>query len=355
MDPAKLVPQPDAISVPYGWFQGLLLLTFVLHLLMMNTMLGSSIIALATELGGRDDKPRLNKVISRKLPYTIAFTVNFGVAPLLFLQVLYGHFIYCSSVLMAVYWLSVVALLIVAYYCAYLYDFKFDELAGSRAIFIAITTILLLLIGFFFSNNMTFMQRPEAWTRYFSNPRGTLLNLSDKTLYPRYLHFVTASVAVAGLFQAILAKRRLDRGDVGARWNLEKGMRWFSGATLVQMLIGLWFLMSLPPDKRQLFLGDSGYATALLIIGVCVALAVLVLGHKGLVWPSAAALLAAIVPMTLMRDALRRAYLAPYFSLSDLKVTGHYSPLIAFLIVFVIGVTVIGYMLKLAAAAGKEA
>ena len=40
MDPALLVPHPEAIPVPYGWFQALLLLTFVLHLLVMNTMLG---------------------------------------------------------------------------------------------------------------------------------------------------------------------------------------------------------------------------------------------------------------------------------------------------------------------------
>ena len=50
MDPARLIPAPDPLPVPWGWFQVLLLLTFVLHLLFMNTMLGTGIIALVSHL-----------------------------------------------------------------------------------------------------------------------------------------------------------------------------------------------------------------------------------------------------------------------------------------------------------------
>ena len=40
---------------------------------------------------------------------------------MLFLQVLHGNLIYTSSILMGVYWLSVIGLFILAYYRAYLY------------------------------------------------------------------------------------------------------------------------------------------------------------------------------------------------------------------------------------------
>ena len=33
MDPALLIPSPDAIPAPWGWFQALLLLTFFCHIL----------------------------------------------------------------------------------------------------------------------------------------------------------------------------------------------------------------------------------------------------------------------------------------------------------------------------------
>ena len=354
MDPAALIPQPDVLQVHWGWFQALLIVTFLLHLLLMNVMLGSSLIALFSELGAPVQTERVNKEISGNLPFTIAFTVNFGVAPLLFLQVLYGHFMYTSSILMAVYWLSVIALLITAYYCAYIYSYKFTSLQGSRTIFIALSTVLLLLVGFFFTNNMTMMVQPATWVRYFNNASGTLLNLADPMLWPRYLHFVIASIAVAGLYKSVRAALRRNADADHRRLDISSGLRWFSAATVLQILVGFWFLFSLPENKTQLFIGANVYATLLLVIGLVGALMALVFSLQNRLWPTIAMTLATILVMVLMRDALRRAYLSPYFSLSDLQVVPQYSPLIAFLITFVVGFGVVAYMLKLAATAGRE-
>jgi hypothetical protein len=106
-------------------------LTFVLHLLFVNTMLGTGIIALVSHLKKPKTDLPVSADISKKLPYTIAFTVNMA-TPLLFLQVLYGHFFYVSSVLMAVYWILIIALLLIAYHSAYIYDFKYAALGGPR-------------------------------------------------------------------------------------------------------------------------------------------------------------------------------------------------------------------------------
>ena len=89
MDVSNLVPTPDSISVHWGWFEGLLLFTFVLHLLFMNTMVGTAFIALVSHLrkqGAEEEATQRN--VASKLPYIIAFTVNLGVAPFLFFQVL---------------------------------------------------------------------------------------------------------------------------------------------------------------------------------------------------------------------------------------------------------------------------
>jgi len=120
MDPASLVPTPDAIPVPWGFFEFLLILTFFAHILLMNAMIGTAFIAMVREIRTPLTAPPPCRDIAGKLPYTIAFAVNFGVAPLLFLQVLYGHFMYTSSILMAAYWLSIIGMLILAYYSAYL-------------------------------------------------------------------------------------------------------------------------------------------------------------------------------------------------------------------------------------------
>jgi hypothetical protein len=217
MDPTRLIPQALPIPVDWGWFYLFQVLTFIIHILVMNVMLGAAIIALVHHLRGKRETDPLTKTVSVKLPFTIAFAVNFGVAPLLFMQVLYGQFLYTSSVLMAVYWLAVVGLVIAAYGSAYIYDFRYTSLGGLKTVFIGLTALCLLATAFIFTNNMTLMLSPEAWSEYFDNPGGPILNLSDPTVLPRYLHIVASSTALGGLALALLYSRRKDDAQ-SAHW-----------------------------------------------------------------------------------------------------------------------------------------
>ena len=317
----------------------------------MNAMLGSGIITLIREFHANETTEKYNREISLKLPYTVAFTVNIGVAPLLFLQVLYGHFIYTSSILMAVYWICVIPVLILAYYSAYIYDFKYEALGEARKIFIAICVILLLWTGLMFSSNMVLMIQPELWTVYFNNPFGTFLNLSDPMVLPRFLHFVFASIALGGLFQAIIWKIKTRGKDAAA---IKSGLNWFSGATGIQFVVGIWFLLSLPKDKMLLFMGESTAATFVLVLGIAAAVASMASAGRAKVWMTTGLAIGTVSVMTIARDILRSAYLKPYFSLSDLKIVPEYSPMVLFLVSFAAGIGIIIYMVKIAVS-GKEA
>jgi len=354
MNPAALIPTPDALSVPWGWFYVLLMLTFLLHILVMNVMLGGGIIALISSFIGGEQNTLMDKEFGYKWPYTIAFAVNMGVAPLLFIQVLYGQFIYSSSVLMAVWWFSIFGLLILAYYGAYIYDFKFEALGSPRIFMLEFSVLILLFVGFMFSNNMTLMLQPEKWLAYFDNGGGTLLNLSDPSLYPRYLHFVVGSVAVAGLFLALVGHFRFTKSSINPEVLIEKGMNYFTYATAVQIFIGFWFLLALPKKVMMVFMGGSSYGTILLLLGIILAFVALYSGYKKQVILSSVITLVTLIMMIFMRDLVRIAYLKPYFQLSDLIVEPQYSPLIFFLVVFAIGLVMIGYMLKLAFGCRKE-
>ena len=131
MQPIDLIPVPDAVPVAWGWFQVLLTVTFVLHVIFMNFMLGGSVIALIACLHG-GDRSGVAGWLGGKLPFSVAFAVNAGVAPLLFVQVLYGHFVYSSSVMMAAAWFAIIPLLIVAYYGMYLFNYKFRTSCRRR-------------------------------------------------------------------------------------------------------------------------------------------------------------------------------------------------------------------------------
>ena len=356
MDPSSLVPVADAIPVPWGWHYVLLLVTFVLHLLFMNTMLGTGVIAFVEEFrktdGGAPES--LSESLAHKLTYVIAFTVNLGVAPLLFLQVLYGQFIYVSSVLLAVYWISVVFLVIAAYYLAYIYNFRYQRLAASRKWVIGGAVALLLVVGFIFTNNMTLMLRPDVWQGYFDAPGGTILNWSDPTRFPRYLHFMVASLAVGGLFVAHLARYGTSGSEEERQRRLNLGMQWFTYATLAQIVIGIWFLISLKREVMLQFMGGETLYTMVLLLGIAGAMVLLVFGFQRRPASAGIALVGTIAVMAVMRDFVRAGYLEPYFTLSDLRLDPEYSPLILFLVVFVAGMGMVWYLLRLAAKTGKE-
>lgn len=353
MDVSALVPTPDAIPVSWGWFSFLLLLTFFLHILFMNAMLGGGIIALISSLSRNKKTQEIAREISYKWPYTIALAVNMGVAPLLFLQVIFGHFIYTSSILMAAWWLSIILLLIIAYYSAYIYDFRFVPLGNLRIVPLAVTVILLLTIAFLFTNNMTLMLQPDRWTAYFANRSGTLLNLSDPIMLPRFLHFVTGSVAVAGLYLVAIGRFRFARTPMEDML-IAKGLRYFIHATILQACLGLWFLFALPSGIRTLFLGASGFGTLLLLSGLTLAGAALYFALKKYIYPTLASTLLLLIVMILMRDLLRSAYLKPHFSPADLTVVPQYSPMVFFFAVLIAGLFLILYMIKLAFKCRKE-
>ena len=352
MNPSDLVPMAEAIPAHWIWFKILLLLTFVLHILFMNVLLGGSLLSF---WGNIRPAPETDPApdLSKRLPVVTAMTINLGVAPLLFLQVIYGNYIYVSSVLGAVYWLSIIGLVMLAYYGLYLYAFKYENMGGRRSLLSGLVALCLLLVAFFFVNNMTLMVQPAKWTAYFKNPGGTVVNWGDPTLFPRYLHFVVASVAVAGLFTALAAHLKTKGRTEEGRARVRRGMRTFGWASVVQIFMGLWLLISLPKEIMLLFMGDSAYATILLLLGLAAAAAVLVAGFKEMVIPAVAAIVSTVAFMALMRDVVRDAYLRPFHDLSKLEVVSQVSPFILFLATFVVGLAVVGYMLKLFLTADK--
>ena len=359
MNPFDLIPIPDPIPAPGILFRILLNGFFMIHILLINIMVGSTIITLISSLKG-NKAISLQKDVAQKLPVVVALAVNMGVVPLLFLQLLYGQFIYVSSTLMAVFWISTIALLIIAYTNIYYYKLLFDVLSvGYRRFFIGSAALLFLMIGFILSNNMTLMLNPTSWFGYFNRPDGLLLNPEDSFLLPRYLPFMIASTAIGGLFIAIIwtLKKKNGVGQDGladADANIQRGMRWFTGATLIQIIVGFWFQMSLPKEVMSLFLGSSTLETTVFIIALILVVQTLYYGIRSRVWSATASVTLLIAAMTLMRDMVRTAYLSPYFDIRELTVVQENGPMILFFMSLALVSAAIIFVIRLALSSGNE-
>lgn len=323
MNPASLIPAVTPIPVHWAFIDVLLVLTFTVHILFMNAVFGGGVIALFNAAG--EGEP-LARNLSRKLPTVLALTINFGVSPLLFLQTNYGNFDYTGSVLMGGWWLIVIPFLLLAYYGLYVYDFKYSGLRSGRPVTLALSLAFMVYIAFMFSNNMTIMLRPDVWVEYFNNANGLVLNLKDPAMYPRFLHFMVGALAVGGMFVALVGHRQ------GKERFIATGMKWFVRATMVNVMLGLWFLMALPQRVMVQFMGGNILATGALLISICGAGAIFYFGSKRAVIPSALATVFTVLFMATTRHFVRKLYLAPYFSVQDIPVTGQYGPMIMFLI-----------------------
>ncbi len=341
-----LIPQPDTIPVSWGWFQFLLLITFPLHLLAMNAMLGGLAIGIVQHMKGGVLQKQLAHRLAVVLPLVIAFVVNFGVAPLLFVQVLYGQFLYSSSILMGTFWILIVPMLIVAYYGAYLYDFRFTRL-GSAGPWVAVLSFLLLLvIGFFFTNNMLLMATPEHFGEYFIHKSGTLLLSDQAGFWPRFLHMLLGSLAIGGLFVALVGRFRKSANPDLAKHAEQVGLTSFLVLTSVNILIGILYLLSLPKELMMLFMGNNIGATIAFCAALLLAAGALFSAVRRRFLLTLYHALGLVLFMTFMRSWLRSAYLKDVFTLKELQVVPQYSPMIFFFATLFIGIICLVWLVK---------
>lgn len=341
-----MIPTPDSISVPWEYFQFFLMLTFPLHLFFMNALIGSTAVAAYTHLRGDDQSKALAHELAKVIPLLVALAVNFGVAPLLFVQVLYGHLFYSSSILLGFFWIMIVPLLLIAYYATYWYDFKFFSLGRSGVLLLLFAWLVFLGIGFVFSNNMTLMLVPDTWRAYLANSSGTLLNTGELTLWPRYLHFMVGGSAIGGLFVALYG-RYLARNNPTVGGKAEAlGLKLFFSLSLGQIIVGVWFLLRLPREQMLLFMGHNGLATAIFIAALVLVFITLISAWRKILYTTALCAAALIYLMAFMRDFLRTGYLKGIFSVDQLQVRPEYSPLVFFLVTLFVGLGLIGWMVK---------
>ncbi len=353
MNPVNLFPQADLLTAHWGWFQFFLILTFPLHLLAMNALLGTAFAAFVAHFMPGQKYRQLSHAMAKLLPFLVAFTVNFGVAPLLFVNVLYGQAFYTSSVLMGIFWLAIIPLIIIAYYAAYIYDFSFKDLGDAGRWLLLLILIILFIIGFIFTNNMSMMLVPATWERWFTVASGTLLNLADPTLWPRYLHMITGGLAVGGLFVALYATIALHYDRPVLEVGVTYGIRIFTWMTALQLLVGTWYLLALPTQIRDLFIGGDLIATTLMAVGVLLSIVVLILGYQQKVVLTTILIVPLMYIMVGIRDIVRSSTLAPYLSLPAVPSISEMSPLVLFLVTLVAGVATIIWMLQQVAKASK--
>jgi hypothetical protein len=191
--------EPLGLPVPAVWLYALKVFGFVLHMIFMNLWLAGMPTALL--LG--NSKQLVSQRLLKAMPFFVAFGINAGIVPLLFLQTLYPQFFYPATVLQAWFWFLIIPLLIIAYYAVYLAAFNRFRIAAA-----ALASILFIWIGLTFSSAMSLTAAPEQWPAIFSataeagSVHGRFLYLKAEALL-RFLIMVGLSFGTLAAYLAL--------------------------------------------------------------------------------------------------------------------------------------------------------
>lgn len=338
-----------SIPGPYFLFTLLHWLTLTLHFIAMNFLFGGVMLMVLSK------KSAYRRILFsenlKAFPSAMATTITLGVAPLLFLQVIYGKFFYSASIVTGWNWFWLIPVVIVVYYLLYAASLK-KKIADSARIKLLIFALIgLVYISFTFTMLSDLASKPYLWSElYLSSPAGCSLNPSWGQTIFRWAHAVTGALAVAGiiiqLYTLFVAKVR------GNRDLLNFGGRMFLLGTLKATLFAIIYLITLEPMVLRNFLASPGMHVMVTAIVINMIIAWLVYktstssNPRPLVLINAVLTFLAIFLMVMTRHYLRLVYLEGEFDQAALDTTTQVGPLVMFLLTFVVGLIVLFWMLK---------
>ena len=352
--PAIPALDPTPLPAPAWLFQALLLVTFYVHILFLNVTLGGTLISAVHVLVAKGkDAPgrRLGRLMAGLLPASVSFTVTTGVAPLLFIQLLYGQVFYAATVLVGWIWLAIVPLIVVGYYSVYLYKFEVGA-PGWRTVWLGVAAGCFVIVAAIQTLVNVLQLTPSRWEAVAAAVGAVA---QDPTVLPRYLHFVLGSLAVAGIFLAAVAVERASRTpDPFFDWLARRGIFWALAATGLQMVDGFWFLFSLPREVLLALVGGKPWPTIHLAIGMGLGFLALIMlsgarqpeRQRRLVRFKAGVLLATVLAMVGLRDVVRGLYLGSLIRIRELPSHIQMDVTILFLVVFVLGLATVAWMVR---------
>ena len=121
----------------------------------MNFMLGGAFLAVVARSRLQTEfRNRIFLDLAKKVPVFLAATITIGIAPLLFVQAVYGQYFYTSTILIAWPWFLLLVLVIAAYYGFYFVAYNGQRRPGPAGL-VSFITMFVLIIGFIQSTNVT--------------------------------------------------------------------------------------------------------------------------------------------------------------------------------------------------------
>lgn len=281
MTPEMLYALRDQAGVPSHPVVFLILgvLTFALHIAAVQVMLGAASLTLRGAFSASQHWRRLAAAMITTAKIAVSVAIVIGVAPLLFVQVVYDPFWYTSNVLSAWWVIGFIVLLILGYIAMYAFYWKNHDIVadgGRGGVWMVLSIALLLAVGFIVHSLTNQMLFPEHWMAWYA-PQG-VVNPDGHSLHywhlPRFLFFIALSAPVTGAWlygyrRYLQGGQEADAAYLGWLRGLAQNLMLVGG--VVSVLIGALWMATLP-EKMAWFAGSIWMLMAVVALLAVVAL-----------------------------------------------------------------------------------
>ncbi|MFH1027387.1 MAG: hypothetical protein V1791_05225, partial [Pseudomonadota bacterium] len=298
-------------------------------------LFGGLVVLLFSRISDRWRNPAVMQYV-KLLPSAMAATITLGVAPLLFVQLVYPRQVYSAAIVSGWFWLLIIDAAILGYYCMYVVSFK-KSLGGRVAPLLWVVMGTFLYISLIYNSVFALAENPDLCrSLYAGEQNGWAFNPDIAGWIFRRLHIVTGAITVGGF----------SVGWVGRRDDsvYRAGKQFFTWGMAAAAVFGFVYLFTL--DKYLLlFMRTPGIWA--ITVGIVLSAGALHFYFRKKFTPAAVMLPVSILMMVYSRHHVRLLHLADAYDPSSMPVQPQWSIFAVFLVCFLIAIGLVWYMLKL--------
>jgi len=352
-------PFPAGLPLATAFYLTLYVLTLVIHVLFVSYVLaGTAYLAAVHFLPGHPAAPRHKggaaEALRDWMPLGLSGAITAGVAPLLFIQILYQRAFYTANLLLFHRWMAILPVLIVGFYLLYLLKSRrAAEGPAWRGGALALAAWLCFAFtGYSWTENHLLSLQPGAWPAFFG--AGSYF-FWTAALLPRLSLWAAGTIPV----MALLVCWQLWLGGAGSPAEVRRLAALALLGLLLSALAAAGYGTLLPPAAREFASGGAGSAyLGLALIGWMFQAGIwLTFWSKpdlrpGLLAAASAGALLSVLGMTVLREGVRLASL-PVDRLYALhERASRVGGLGVFLFFFVLNAALVGWCVVLARKGG---
>ena len=209
---------PGGVPAHPVLFQGLMILTWILHIAFVHLTLGAAALAIYGfhRRGKGPYWERLSMAMTKVAKVGVSLLIVLGVAPLLFTQVIYDPQWYASNVLSGRWAIGFIFTLIVAYCCWFAFYYANHPGAKKYIGAYAWIAFALFCVDGLIMHALSYQALlPDQWMGWYApngvvDTRGAALHAID---WPRYLFIMSLSMPAVGVFLIAYAQYFEPRAD----------------------------------------------------------------------------------------------------------------------------------------------